>query len=222
MTTQNNTRQIQQSPKEFFMSEKNLQNTDQTIPTAEDAHAQTRASALASGAAKAAELGKEMHFGVEGHSKEDNARRLENAQTIHAGLVRDSLDGQIPPFPLLSVIKHAGNLSEVVYDPALPQDLLNSVDSPFVGTEKAGEQAGDHLSHGSNGVYFESIGTSLKLKEQYGTDKSFQKAMQAATFASSQQKFPVVHAAAGEGKTTKTSPTKTPVQRQRQQPGLAR
>ena len=184
--------------------------------------ARARAAAVASGAATAAELGKEMHFGVEGHSTADNARRLENAQTLHAGLVRDGHGEQIPPFPLLSVIKHAGNLSEVVYDPSLTQDLLNSVDAPLVETERGGEQAGDHLSDGSEGVYFESIASSLKLKEQYGTDKSFQKAMQAASFASTHQKFPVVHAAAGKGTTEKTSPTKAPAPRQRQQPGLAR
>ncbi|MDO5752460.1 hypothetical protein [Arthrobacter sp.] len=188
-----------------------------------EALAQERAASVARGAVKAADLGKEMHFGVEGHSKADNARRLENAQTVHADLVRDGLDEQIPPFPLLSVIKHAGNLSEVVYDPALPQDLLNSVELLFaVVVEGVGEQPLNSLEQGTNQDYFDSVVASLKLKEQYGTDKSFQKAMQAASFASTQQQFPAAHAAAGKGKTDTRARSNAPVQHQRQQPGLAR
>ena len=188
-----------------------------------EALAQERAASVASGAIKAAELGQLMHFGVEGHSREDNARRLEAAQAVQAVLMRDGWDmPTAEPFSLTSVIKHGGNLSEVVNDPGLYEDLRDNLNLPFVVPETAEEESIDCLDHGTNQDYFDSVVASLKLKEQYGTDKSFQKAMQAATFASTQQQFPVAHASAGKGKTTTTNPRKTPVQHQRQQPGLAR
>ncbi|WP_343320549.1 hypothetical protein AAFM46_16810 (plasmid) [Arthrobacter sp. TMP15] len=184
--------------------------------------AQDRVTAVASGAAKAAELGKEMHFGVEGHSKEDNARRLEAAQAVQAVLMRDGLDDPTEPFALTSVIEHGGNLSEVVNDPGLYEDLRENLNLPFVQAATVEEKSIDYLDRGTNQDYFDSVVSSLKLKEQYGTDKVLQKAMQAASFASSQHQFPVAHVAAGKGKTATTTRGSAPEQRQRQQPGLAR
>ena len=184
--------------------------------------AHDRAAAVASGAVKAAELGQVMHFGVEGHSKEDNVRRLKAAQAVQADLMRDGLDEPTEPFSLTSVIKHGGNLSEVVHDPGMYQDLRENLNLPFVPSDAANEPSVDYLEHGTNQDYFDSVVASLKLKEQYGTDKVLQKAMEAASFESSQQQFPVVHAAAGEGKTANTPRSKAPAQRQHQQPGLAR
>lgn len=186
--------------------------------------ARARASAVDSGAVKAAELGKQMHFGVEGHSREDNARRLEAAQAINAALMRDGLDEPTEPFALTSVIEHGGNLSEVVHDPGLLEDLRDNLNLPLVQAETGEQKSIDSLDLGTNRDYFDSVVSSLQLKEQYGTDTVLQKAMQVASFASSQQQFPVAHAAAGKGKTDSTNRSRSnaPVQRRGQQPGLAR
>lgn len=163
------------------MPEKTLQDTDHSLPTGpqpalvDDARVQARTAAIASGAAKAAELGKEMHLGVEGHSKADNARRLEAAQAVHAALVHDGLDEQTTPFPLMSVIKHRGNISELVNDPGMEQDLRDSLDLPSEAAAKGiGEQTFNHRAQGNGREYFNSVVSSLKLKEQYGTDKVLQ------------------------------------------------
>lgn len=211
------------------MSEKTLQEPNRSLPSgpelklADGASAEARTATVASGAAKAAELGKEMHLGVEGHSKADNARRLEAAQAVHAALVHDGLDKQATSFPLMSVIKHRGNISELVNDPGMEQDLRDSLDLPSEAAAKGiGEQTLNHRAQGNGREYFDSVVSSLKLKEQYGTDKVLQKAMQAASFAASQQQYPVTHTAAAKNKTTMTSLAKAPKQIRHQQTGLAR
>lgn len=196
-----------------------------TAPTVADDGvdgARDRAAAVARGVAKAAELGQQMRFGVEGHTRADNARRLGAAQAIDAVLMRDGLDEPTEPFALTSVIEHGGNLSAVVNDPGLYQDLRDNLNLPFVQAETWEDKSIDYLDHANNRDYFDSVVSSLQLKEQYGTDTVLQKAMEAASFASSQQQFPVAHAAAGKGKTGTRTRNNAPEQRQRQQPGLAR
>lgn len=196
-----------------------------TAPAVEDdglAGARARVAAVARGAKKAAELGQEMHFGVEGHSKADNALRLESAQAVEAGLVRDGHDGRAVAFPLASVIKHGGNLSEVVHDPGMQQDLRDTLNLPLEPAAAADQPSTKYSEQGTDRDYLDSVVASLKLKEQYGTDKFLLKAKEAASFASSQQQFPAAHAAAGKGKAATTTRSNAPEQRQRLQPGLAR
>ena len=163
-----------------------------------EALARSRDSARAFGAAKAAEFTQVMRFGVEGNSQDDNARRLQAAQAVQAVVLRDGWDASTrEPFALTSVIKHGGNLSEVVNDPGLHEDVC---DHMYI---RAVEPDVDvYLAQGVNREYFDSVIASLKLKEQYGTDNSLQKATEAASFAASQQRFPISHAASGEGRTT--------------------
>ena len=132
-----------------------------------------------------------MHFGVEGYSNEDNELRLEFAQAIKAVMWRDTSDSFVEPFPLTSVIQHGGNLSTVVNDPSLYDDLRKTLAFSYPQWDK-----------GKNQDFFDAIATHLRSTEQYGTDKVLQKAIQAALFVSSQQQFPVAHAASSQGRTT--------------------